>query len=44
MFSVHTAPREFENVTITGRFLFVFQQQQTLFPHLEITVDWRKDE
>ena len=20
------------------------QQQQTLFPHLEITVDWRKDE
>ena len=49
MFSVHTAPKEFENVTITGRFLFVFQQQQqqqqqTLFPHLEITVDWRKDE
>ena len=41
MFSVHTAPKEFENVTITGRFLFVFQQQQqqTSFPHLEITVD-----
>ena len=46
MFSVHTGPKEFENVTITGRFLFVFQQQQQqiLFPHLEITVDWRKDE